>query len=79
MKPPEPSIIVPVVNRQINPTAMVLMKPKIPANRPWNGKWKTLAVWPSAIAAKARPRPSAMAPIKNDADSFWQIIHLSHF
>ena len=76
-KPPEPNTIVPVVNRQINLTVTVRMKPKIPANRPRNGKWKALAVWPSAIAAKAKPRPSAMAPIASESSSFRQM--MSHF
>jgi hypothetical protein len=66
MKPQETSIFVPVVSRQINPTAMVRMKPKIPANYPWNSKWKAPAEWLSAIAVKPKPRRGAMAPITSE-------------
>jgi hypothetical protein len=70
MKPPETSIIVPVVSLQINLTVTVRMKPRIPANRPWNSTWKALAVWPFVIAAKPRPHPDATAPIMSEADLF---------
>ena len=69
MKPPETSIIVPVVNRQINPTAMVLMKPKIPANLLWSLMWKARAVWLSAIAVKPRRLRGATAPITSENGS----------